>query len=65
MSGLLNGGNLDWAVHVTSKILIIKPIDKRVLGMPRRRCNDNVRKHLPEVGIERMNWIHLSEDRIQ
>ena len=32
---------------------------KRLLGRPRHRWEDM----LAEVGIERMNWIQLAEDR--
>ena len=36
---------------------------KRPLGRPRHRWEDNIRMNLADVGIERMNWIQLAEDR--
>jgi len=42
-----------------------RPEDKRPLGRPRRRWEDNVRTDLREIGIEGPNWIQLSWDRVQ
>ena len=33
------------------KILTGKPTGKRPLGRPRRRCEDNIRMDLEEIGI--------------
>ena len=35
------------------KILTGKPTGKRPLGKPRRRCEDNIRKDLKEISINR------------
>ena len=34
------------------KILTGKPTGKRPLGRPRRRCEDNIRMGLKEIGID-------------
>ena len=40
-----------------------KPIVKRPLGRPRRRCEDNIRMDLEEIGINAGNWIDSVQDR--
>jgi hypothetical protein len=45
------------------KVLVGKPEGKRPLGRPRRRCEDNIKMDLQEVGCEGMNWIELALDR--
>ena len=55
---------LRWAVHVTRmaenrgafKILTIIPAEKRPVGRPRRRWEENIRIHLKEIGINTRNW---------
>ena len=37
--------------------------DKRLLGRPRRRWEDNVEMDLQEVGCGGMSWIELAQDR--
>ena len=37
------------------KILTGKPTGKRPLGRPRRRCVDNIRMDLKEIGINTRN----------
>ena len=44
-------------------ILVGKPEGKRPLGRPRRRCKDNIKMDLQEVGCGRMDWIELVKDR--
>jgi hypothetical protein len=34
-------------------------------GRPRRRCVDNIRMDLREIGWEDVDWIHLAQDRDQ
>ena len=66
---LIRSRRLRWVGHVvrmednrnTFKILIKKPMGKGT----RRRWEDNLRMDIIEVGIERMNWIQLTEDRDQ
>jgi len=38
-----------------------KPEGKRPLGRPRRRCVDNIRNNLQEVGCRYMDWIGLAQ----
>ena len=45
------------------KILTGKPTGKRPLGRPRRRCEDNIRIDLEEIGIIAGNWVDLVQDR--
>ena len=40
-----------------------KPEEKRPLGRPRRRWEDNINIDLQEVGWEGMDWIELVQDR--
>ena len=45
------------------KILTGKPTGKRPLGRPRRRCVDNIRMILEEIGINAGNWVDSAHDR--
>ena len=40
-----------------------KPERKRPLGRPRRRCEDNIKMGLQEVGCRGIDWIDLAQDR--
>ena len=42
------------------KILTGKPIEKRHLGRPRRRLEDNIRMDLEEIGINAGKWVDLA-----
>jgi hypothetical protein len=46
-------------------ILVGKPEGKRPLGRPRRRWDDNIRTDLREIGLDLVDWMHLSQDRDQ
>jgi len=48
-----------------SRVLIGRPEDKRPLGRPRRRWEDNNKVDLREIGIDEANWIQLPKDRVQ
>jgi len=60
-----------WAGHVARmgerrgvyRILVGKPEEKRPLGRPGRRWEDNIKMDLREVGCGGMDWIELAEDR--
>jgi len=60
-----------WAGHVAClgerkgvyKVLVGKPEEKRQLGRPRRRWEDNMKMDLQEVGCGGMDWIELAQDR--
>jgi hypothetical protein len=46
-----------------NRILVGKPEGKRLLGRPRHRWEDNITMDLREIGLEVVDWIHLSQDR--
>ena len=60
-----------WAGHVARvgeergvyRVLVGKPEGKRPLERPRRRCVDNIRMDLQEVGYGSVDWIGLAQDR--
>jgi hypothetical protein len=39
--------------------------DLEPLGRPRRRWEDNIKMDLREIGIDGVNWIELTQDRVQ
>ena len=68
---MIKSRRLRWAWHVARieegsraiKILTAKPTEKRPLGRPRRRWEDNIRMDLEEIGINAGNWVDLAQDR--
>ena len=70
---VIKSRRLRWVGHVARmeegrsafKILTGKPTEKRHLGRPRRRWEDNIRMDLEEilVGINAENWIDSTQDR--
>jgi hypothetical protein len=46
-------------------VLVGRPEEKRPLGRPRRRWDDNIKLDLKEIGIDWANWIQLAQDRVQ
>jgi hypothetical protein len=70
---VIKSRRMRWAGHVTRmgegrgvyRFLIGRPEDKRPLGRPRRRWEDNITMDLREVGIDGANWIRLAQDRVQ
>ena len=60
-----------WAEHVARmgetrgvcRILVGKAEEKRPLGRPRRRWEDNIKMDLQEVGCGGMDWIELAQNR--
>jgi len=70
--GVIKSRRMRWAGHVTRmgeergvcRILVGKPEGKTPpLGRPRRRCVDNIRMDLQEVGCGYMVWIGLAQYR--
>jgi hypothetical protein len=47
------------------RILVGKPEGKRPLGRPRRRCVDNIKMDLREIGWEGVDWRDMARDRDQ
>jgi hypothetical protein len=45
------------------RALVGKPEGRRPLGRPRRRCEDNIKKDLWEIGWGGIDWIDLVRDR--
>jgi len=45
------------------RFLMGKPEGRRPLGRPRRRCEDNIKMDVQEVGYRGMDWIELAQDR--
>ena len=49
--------------RVVQRVLVGKPEGKRLLGRPRRRWEDNIKKDLQEVGGGCGDWMELAQDR--
>jgi hypothetical protein len=45
------------------RVLVGKPEEKRPLGRPRRRWEDNIKMDLQEVGRCPGDWMELAQDR--
>jgi hypothetical protein len=45
------------------KVFVGKPEEKRPLGRPRRRWEDNIKMNLQEVGGGCGDWMELAQDR--
>ena len=62
---------LRWTGHVTRMeedrsafgILTGQPTEKRPLGRPKRRWEDNIRMDLEDIGINAGNWVDSAQDR--
>jgi len=60
-----------WVGHVAHmgesrslyRVLVGKSEEKKPLGRPRHRWEDNIKMDLQEVGCESMDWVDLAEDR--
>ena len=68
---VIKSRRLRWAGHVARmeesrsafKMLTGKPTEKRPLGRPRRRWEDNIRMDLEEIGISAGNWVDSAQNR--
>ena len=67
---VIKSRRMRWAGHVCMgeergvyRVSVGKPEGRRPLGRPRRRCADNIRMDLQEVGCGYMDWIGLAQDR--
>jgi hypothetical protein len=45
------------------RLMVGKPEGKRPLGRPRRRCVDNIKMDLREIGWGGMEWVDLAQDK--
>jgi len=68
---VIKSRRMRWAGHVARmgegrgvyRVLVGKPEEKRPLGRPRRRWEDNTKMDLQEVGCGGMDWIETVQDR--
>ena len=68
---VIKSGRMRCAGHVVRmgerkgvyRVLVGKPEEKKPLGRPRRRWEDNIKMDLQEVGCGVMDWIELAQDR--
>jgi len=68
---VIKSRRMRWAGHVARmgegrgvyRVLVRKPEGRRPLGRPRRRCEDNIRMDLWEVGYGCVDWMDLVQDR--
>jgi hypothetical protein len=49
--------------RVVHRVLVGKPEEKRPLGRPRLRWEDNIKLYLQEVGGGHGDWMELAQDR--
>jgi len=47
------------------RVLVGRLESERPVGRPRRRCEDNIKIDLREIGIDGANWSQLAQDRVQ
>jgi hypothetical protein len=67
---IIKSRRMRWAGHVARmgekrnvyRLMVGKPEGKRPLGRPRRRCADNIKIDLREVGLDQLDWIGLAQD---
>jgi hypothetical protein len=45
------------------RILVGKPEGKKPQEIPRRRCVDNIKVDLTEIGWDGVDWIDMAQDR--
>jgi hypothetical protein len=70
---VIKSRRMRWAGHVARigeergvyRVLVGRAEEKRPLGRPRRRWEDNIKMDLMDIGIDGTNWIQLAQDRVQ
>jgi hypothetical protein len=70
---MMKSRKMTWAVYVARmreernsyRILAGKQEGKRPLGRPRRRCVDNIKMDLREIGLDGVDWMDMAQDRDQ
>jgi hypothetical protein len=68
---VIKARRIRWAGHVVRMgevrdaygILVGRPEERRPLGRPRRRWEDNIKMDLREIGFGDVVWIHWAQDR--
>jgi hypothetical protein len=68
---IIKSMRMRWARHVARmgekknvyRLLVRKAEGKRPLGRPRRRCIDNIKMNLLQMGLSVVDWIGLAQDR--
>jgi 3-oxoacyl-ACP reductase-like protein len=60
---MCGAGSTDGERRGAYRVLVGKPEVKRPLGRLRRRCEDNIKNDLQEVGCLGMDWIDLARNR--
>jgi hypothetical protein len=51
--------------RVVSRVSVGRPEDKRPLGRPRNKWENNIELDLREIRIVGANWIQLAQDRVR
>jgi hypothetical protein len=54
-----------WKRRGIINVLVRKLEGRRLLGIPRRREEDNIRMDLKEFGWDGVSWIYLAKDKVQ
>jgi hypothetical protein len=70
---VIKSRRMRWARHVARigegrgiyRVSVGRPEDKRPVGRPRRRWENNIKLDLREIGNDGANWIQLAQDRVQ
>jgi hypothetical protein len=70
---VIKSRRMRWAGHVARMgegrgvygVLVGGPKNKRPLGRPRCKWEDNIKMDLREIGIDGANWIRLAQDRVR
>jgi hypothetical protein len=47
--------------HAWGRVSVGRPEGKRPLVRPRRRCEDNIKMDLREIGTDGSNWIQVAQ----